>query len=633
MHAGRDGVVRRKGDCTEEHGPVLHSLTRMRREPPAAGEPSFPNRAGQATCGPRYIAAPRFEYPVQQGVMPSFDDIGLRDELLRTLEDEELDRPTALQAAVLPTLRRGGNLVARASSGSGKTLAYGLGVLDRLRPDTEASDEDGAALTRMVVLTPTREGAERVGLALAPYVQSVGFAVAAAGGAWGTPLAAAEVVTGTPGDVMDAVRTSALKFDRLEALVIDGASAIASLGGLEMVDSIMDLIPRDAQRVVLTTALPEEVEDLVARRVKRAIRYPAEPAVPDETPPAPLEGRIGYVLLSAAQKLEVLARQLGAGEEGGTPPILFLGSDERAAQLAEQLSVRGFVVGAIDDADADVAVVSSATTRAELLAEADGGLGQTISFEVPADAETLLARHGGDDDAIVLLEPREVPHLREIARMARLRPEPRPLPLGSEVGAELAAFRDSLRKALREEDLGAQLLVLEPLLDQYPAHEVAAAAAALLRRRPQPATPAAPPAETFRAASNAGAQGGSSAPAGRPARGGAGAGGAPATWTRLYVGVGSRDEVRPADLVGALAGEADIRGAQIGKIEIRDNFSIVEVEAAVADRVIRAVNGTTVKGRSVRVDYDRGAERAKRGPGSDRPAFQRRATRRPPRRE
>ena len=154
--------------------------------------------------------------------MPSFDDIGLRDELLRTLEEEEMDRPTALQAAVLPTLRRGGNVVARASSGSGKTLAYGLGVLDRLRPETPASEEeDGGAATRMVVLTPTREGAERIALTLAPYVQSVGFAIAAAGGAWGTPLAAAEVVAGTPADVMDAVRSSTLKFDRLEALVVD----------------------------------------------------------------------------------------------------------------------------------------------------------------------------------------------------------------------------------------------------------------------------------------------------------------------------------------------------------------------------------------------------------------------------
>ena len=553
--------------------------------------------------------------------MPSFEDIGLRSELLRTLEEEEIDRPTALQAAVLPSLRRGGNLVARASSGSGKTLAHALGVLDRLRPDSDDGTE-GAPLTRVLILTPTGESAERTALSLAPYVQATGFALAVAGGAWGTRIEAAEVVTGTPGDLLDAVRGSALKLDRLEALVVDGASAISALGGLEAVDALMDLIPRDAQRIVISTALPDELEDLIARRVKRAIRYPAEPAVPGETPP--IEGRIGYVLLSAAQKLDVLARQLTAAGESDTPPILFLGSDERAAELAEQLSVRGFVVGAIDDADADAAVVSSGTTRTELLEEAGGELGQTISFEVPADAETLLARHGGDEDGVVLVEPRELAHLKEVARAARLRPEPRPLPLGSEATAELASFRDSLRRALREEDLGAQLLVLEPLLDQYPAHELAAAAVALLRRR-APVAAAAPPPEAgpVAAPSREGAR--ASAPRG------ASTPGTPPAWARLYVGVGSRDDVRAGDLVGALAGESNIRGAQIGKIEIRDNFSIVEVESGVADRVIKAVNGTTVKGKSVRVDYDRSADRARRGPGDSRPAFQRRTTRRPPR--
>lgn len=560
--------------------------------------------------------------------MSSFEDIGLRSELLRTLEDEEIERPTALQAAVIPTLRRGGNLVARASSGSGKTLAYGLGVLDRLRPD-EGSADGSESLLRMLILAPTREFAERVALSLAPYAQSVGLGVSVSGGAWGTPVEAAEVLAGTASDVMDAVRGSRLKLDRVEAVVIDAASAIAALGEWETVDSLLDLVPRDAQRILVSSVLTEEVEDLIARRVKRAIRYPVEPAVAEEGASAQSQGQIGYVVLPAARKLDVLARQLASSEERGAPPILFLGSDERAALLAEQLSVRGFVVGAIDDPDTDVALASTTTTRAELLEEAEGALGQTISFEVPHDAETLLARHGGDDDAVVLVEPHELTHLQEIARQARLRARPLPLPAESAVAGELAAFRDRLRRALREEDLAAQLLVLEPLLEQYTAHEVAAAATALLRRK----TPIAEPAAAAPAVAT-----GPAAPApttaAAAAERSAGAAKPPALWARLYVGVGSRDDVRPGDLVGALAGEANIRGSQIGKIEIRDSFSIVEVEADVADRVIQAVNGTTLKGRSVRVDYDRGADRSRRGAGQGaRPAFQRRATRRPPRGE
>src|SRR5690606_34319255 len=152
--------------------------------------------------------------------------------------------------------------------------------------------------------------------------------------------------------------------------------------------------------------------------------------------------------------------------------------------------------------------------------------------------------------------------------------------------AELGAFRAMLERAIAEEDLGAQLLVLQPLFERYSPAEVAAAASALLRRRPPAPVEARPEAIEAPAAP-------------RPAAP------APPAFVRLFFGVGARDGVRPGDLVGAITGEANIKGDKVGRIEIRDNLSIVEVDSAVADRVIRAVNGTTLKGRSVRVDYDR----------------------------
>lgn len=555
--------------------------------------------------------------------MPSFEDLGLRDELVRALEDEDVERPTALQAAVIPALRRGTNVVARASTGSGKTLAYVLGVLDRLAPRT-GGDGDAAAL-RVLVLAPTLEEAERAALSAWPYAQAVGATVALAGGAWGTDPDEAEIVFAPARDAMAAVRASALKLDSVEAVVIDGGATILEIGGWEEVDGILDLVPRDAQRVLLSSAFPGEVQDLADRRVKRALQYPAEAALPEDRA-APTEGTVNYVVVRGAEKLDVLVRQLSGPKEGDVPPVIFCRTDERAAVLAEQLATRGFLVGAVDDPEADVAVVASESTRAELLEECGDDLGQTISFDVPADAETLRARHGGDDDAVILVEPRELAHVREIARMAHL--GARGVPLPSQRGATAAlldAFRQQIRDAIAQEDLAAQTLVIEPLLEEFSAVEVAAAAAALLRRKPPVAAPAA---QKEQAATPA-------APAAQP-RAGTEAGPAPAAWARLYVGVGSRDEVKPGDLVGALAGEANIPGSRIGKIEIRDNFSIVEVESAVADQVIRAVNGTTIKGRSARVDYDRGMDRARKGAGPPRrqagrpTGGERRIVRRPP---
>jgi ATP-dependent RNA helicase DeaD len=541
--------------------------------------------------------------------MADFKDLGLREELLSALEDEDLERPTALQEAVIPALRRGTNVVARASSGSGKTLAYALGVLDRLRP-TES--EAGEIELRFLVLTPTGETADQVAHSLFPYATAAGLSLTVAGGTWGSAAGETEILVTPVADLMGAVRSSALKLDAVETVVIDGASTIAELGDWDAVDSALELLPRDAQRVVFSPAMPLPVQDLVERRVKRALSYPAESVIPEER--APVSGSVGYVVVGEREKLEVLARQLrGPREQGGPVPVIFCRSDERAADLAERLSIRGFLVGAANDSDVDVAVASSDTTREELVAEAEGDLGQTISFDVPADARILLARHAGDADAVVLVEPRELAHLRETAKQAGLSARALPLPLeGGPTAQRLAGFREQVKRALRDEDLEAQMLLLEPLLEEHGAVEVAAALAALLRhRRPAPTAPA----ETSEAA----------APSAAP-RARAEAGAPPASWSRLFVGVGSRDDVRPGDLVGALAGEANIPGSKIGKIEIRDSFSIVEVDASVADAVIRAVNGTTLRGRSVRVDYDRGADRGRR---SAPPA--RRTTRKPPR--
>jgi len=428
---------------------------------------------------------------------------------------------------------------------------------------------------------------EWTALALVPLAHAVELAVTAAGPGWGTQPGDADVLVATPQQVMDAVRSSGVKLEAVEAVVVDGASDIEAMGGMESLESLFDNVPRTAQRVVVTGAMTPAVQDLVDRRVKRAIRYPVQAAVPDESPEAnETTGVVGYVPVGEREKVDTVARLLGGGD-GEAPPVLVCRTDERAAQVAEALSLRGFLVGdAGDDGDADVVVVGSTEALAEM---GEGGPpGTVISFDVPADEESLRQRHGGERTGFVLVQPREMQHLREVAKRARL--DARPAGVTGEqhaAGDELRRFRSELRRAIREEDIGAQMLVLEPLFEDFTAAEVAAAAAALLRRRP-PAEP-----EPGAAAAPAPRAGSARAP-GRESTAGA----APAAIARLFVGVGERDGVRAGDLMGAIAGEADIPGSSVGKIEIRDTFSIVEVPADAAQKVIDRVNGTTIKGRT-----------------------------------
>jgi ATP-dependent RNA helicase DeaD len=551
--------------------------------------------------------------------MASFQDLGLREPLLAALEDAGIERPTALQAAAIPVLRREGNLVARAGSGSGKTLAYGLGVLDRIQPragagEDEEGDDDEAAEdggTRVLVLSPTPEAAQRAAMEMVPYAQSAGLTIAASGGGWGTRSESADVLVATPHEVMEAVRTSAVKLEGVEAVVIDGAAEIESLGGWEALETLFDHVPRDAQRVIVTSEVTDAVEDLASRRVKRAIRYPVVAADPKSMEPeAAPTATIGYVPVGKRDKMDVVARLLGGGP-GDTPPVLYCRTDERAAELSEALSLRGFLVSDAEDEDADVIVIGSSADGED---EADAPAGQVISYDVPADEETLRARHGGEDPGFVLVEPRELAHLRDIAKRAGFFAQPAGIAGDEPVSgsAELRAFRGELRRALREEDLAAQMLILEPLFEDFTPTEIAAAASALLRRkRPTVSAADAMPAAAA-AARDAGAARTTSAMRGAPG-GHAEAGNAPNAYARLFVSLGERDGVRANDLVGAIAGEADIPGTAIGKIEIRDTFSIVEVPADAAGKVISSLNGTTIRNRSVRVDYDR--PRTAGGPG------------------
>ncbi len=543
--------------------------------------------------------------------MASFNDLGLREPLLAALEEGGFERPTALQQAAIPVLRREGNLVARAGSGAGKTLAYGLGVLDRIeaREDDEAGDEgedEAATGTRVLVLAATPEHAERATLELVPLAQAVGLTVTASGRGWSTAAGEADILVATPAEVLEAVRTSGVKLESLEAIVVDGASEIEAMGGWEAAETLFDHAPRGAQRVLFSAEMTPGVEDMVDRRIKRALRYPPTPADPASVEVQAATGVFGYVIVSEREKLETVARLLGGDRDGDAPPVLVCRSEERAAQVAEALALRGFVAGDADDDDVDVAVISSGAAPEELGETLGSNPATVISFDVPADEATLRALHGGEMTGFVLLLPRELAHLRQIAQRALL--DPRPAGITGEEPAgrdEVRAFRDSIRRAVGEEDIAAQMLVLEPLFEDFTPAEVAAAIAALLRRRaPAPAQAAPESGAAPRAR-----------PASAPAPERSTAGSATAAYARLFVSIGERDGVRAGDLVGTIAGETDIPGSQIGKVDIRDTFSIVEVPAEIAERVIAALNGTTIKGRSVRADHDRGSTRKPGGGG------------------
>ena len=506
--------------------------------------------------------------------MESFEDLDLPAEITEALSAEGFEEPTEFQRAAIPLLRRGNNLLGAVGPGAGTLLAYGTAILGRTEPQ---GGRAGA-----LVLVPTAAAATGLAESLGRLAVATGHSVGALGGAWLLPERC-DVLFATPNDVKSAVDGSSLTLKGVQVLVVDGVSAIETISGLDTLGALFEYVDTGTQRVVLSQPVTESTLALVAAHVTKAIRVPAAPAVEGEAAKPPERGELRY-RITGEDKVDALAPLVSELlHDDVRHVLLFCCSADRAADVGDCLTLRGFMAGAPGDETVPVWLAVDALPAREALNDSTSpNAVATVSLDCPADIDTMDRRHGAGGQATVLLLPREVPHFRDTARRTGYRVKPLPPP-ESVVEDRVGEIRSRLEEAATRADLAPLYLILEPLLERFSPQELAAAALALLIPRPADAT--APPSKTARAEKATGTDG----------------------WTRLFVSIGEMEGVKPSDLLGALAGESGVDGSSFGKIEVRDTYSLVEVRPSDAERVIKAVNGSSIRGRSARVDYDRGS--------------------------
>jgi len=498
--------------------------------------------------------------------LESFEELGIAPDLVEALAAEGIERPTPLQEDAVPVLRQGNNLVMAAGPGSGLLVAWALPSLERVDLDLAAP--------QILVLVATVEVADRLGESVARLAAAPGASVAALGSAWTLP-GRAQVLLGTPADVLAAIAAGDIHLDAVRTLIVDQAQVIESIGGLPDVERVVDYLSPETQRIL--SALPQTpgVDDLVERHVRRAPIVPA----PDADK-APARGSVRFRVVPEPKEGAALSLTAELLPDAARHVLFFCRSEDRAADLGDYLTLHGYLAGAPGDTAAPVWLgVDALSARGE----AKGVEGViVVSLDVPPDPDTLDRRHGISPDGVVLLLPREVQHLRSLGKRTGYDTVPFPPPADRAPSAA-DQLRATLEKALETQDTAPYLALLEPLFERYDASEVAAAAVALLRERRPAAEPTAAPA---------------SAPAAMDP-------GATPAWAKLFVSVGERDGLRAGDLLGAITGEAGVDGRAVGKIEIHESHTLVEVHDAVARKVIKALNGTTIRGRAVRADFDR----------------------------
>lgn len=520
--------------------------------------------------------------------MASFEEIGVNPELTEALSAEGIETPSAFQESAIPVLLRGNSLMAQAGSGAGTLVAYGVPLLQAVDPEANSP--------KALVLTPTPQAALGLAQSLSRLAQVTGHRIAALGSPWALPKLAG-ILFASPEDLLKEVENSEVSIEGVQALVVDGFASFLPPAEAAL-NTLVETLPSGCQRIVLSQPIDERANAFGKAHLHKAVHLPPRAAEGGRGESPPHRGEVAYRITGETKDLELLETVASTLEDGAHHVLLFSQSEDQAADIGDFLSLHGYLAGAPGEADLPVWLGVEELVARKIV---DGWDPEapvvSVSVDVPNDPDSLDRRHGSQEGGLILVRSRELMHLRDLSLRTGYRLVPAREPIPTRVAGELDRLRELIERALKEEELAPHYLALEPLFQDHSPGEVAAAAMALLQKKQEPSR----------------RQGTEPPVASGESRA---TGPAPKTWVRLFVGVGEKEEVGPGDLLGAIAGEAGVEGSQVGKIEIRETFSIVEVVTEVADRVIKGINGTTIRGRSVRCDYDRGGPSGRGGGGS-----------------
>ncbi|HVK05234.1 MAG TPA: DEAD/DEAH box helicase [Armatimonadaceae bacterium] len=521
--------------------------------------------------------------------LPSFKDLDLAAPLARAVAEMGFETPTPIQARSIPILLAGRDMIGQAQTGTGKTAAFALPLLQKIDPKQ--------GHVQALVLAPTRELAVQVAGGIHDLGKHTGMRVVPVYG--GQPIdrqfralrMGAQVVVGTPGRVLDHLRRGSLSLDRVTFCALDEADEMLALGFLEDVESILSELPEERQMAFFSATMPPRVAALM----KKFLRDPAHVSIQSRRRTVDTTNQT-YYEVPPGKKREALARVLDMETPG--PTIVFCRTRQDTQELAEGLRLRGYgaepLHGDMSQTERDRVMRRFREGQADLLVATDVAargididtVTHVINYDIPWDVEQYIhrigrtGRAGRTGDAITLIEGRERRQLQVIERVIGARIKPVRLPTAADISARRRdLFKESLRQALETGAFDGHLATVEELAEEYDSAEVAAAALHLLWQQQHASISPAELAEEMAADSE------------QPEEG----------MARLFVGMGRQDGLRPGDLVGAITNEAGLTGRAIGAIDILDRTAFVEVPSAEAEAVIQALERTKLRGRKVKV--------------------------------
>ncbi|NLW95966.1 MAG: DEAD/DEAH box helicase [Xanthomonadaceae bacterium] len=591
----------------------------------------------------------------------SFSDFALPAPLLQALADIGYESPSPIQAATIPPLLEGRDVLGQAQTGTGKTAAFALPALARLDP--------AGRKPQVLVLTPTRELAIQVAEAFQKYATHLpGFHILPiyGGQGYGQQFSAlkrgVQVVVGTPGRVIDHLGRGSLDLSQLRTLVLDEADEMLRMGFIDDVEAVLRKTPETRQVALFSATMPGQI-----RRIAQTyLKDPVEVAIKSQTTTAAnIRQRVWMV--SGTNKLDALTRILEA--EPFDAMIIFARTKLGTQELADRLCARGFAAAAIngdlDQKQREKTIQQLKDGRIDILVATDVAargldverISHVLNYDIPYDTESYVhrigrtGRAGRSGEAILFAAPRERGMLGAIERATRQKIEPMQLPSVETVNERrVGKFMDRITGALGSPDMALYRDLVERYEREHnvPAAEIAAALARVVQgdaplliaapsprgdrddgRGPRGRTqrvgredgmrPA--PAPRARARNDAEAVFEDDGrpprtPRERPARGARTDGDPGFPMETFRIEVGHVHGVQPGNIVGAIANEAELESRYIGRVDIREDHSLVDLPEGMPREVLEHLKKVWVSGRQLRM---RRADAAPPGPRTGRP--------------
>jgi len=536
----------------------------------------------------------------------SFGDLGLSAAVLEALAVVGYESPSPIQAATIPVLLAGQDMLGQAQTGTGKTAAFALPMLSRI--EVRGGPPQG------IVLVPTRELAIQVAEAFQKYAAKIkGFHVLPIyGGQSYTPQLmslkrGAHVVVGTPGRVMDHLKRGTLDLGGVTCLVLDEADEMLQMGFVDDIEWILEQTPPTRQVALFSATLPSPIR----RIAQKHLREPVEVTITSKTSTA-TNIRQRYWVVSGVHKLDALTRILEAESFDGM--LIFTRTKQSTVELAERLEARGFAVAALNgdmqQKDRERTVARLKGGQLDILVATDVAargldverISHVVNYDVPYDTESYVhrigrtGRAGRNGEAILFITPRERNMLRYIERATRSPLEPMDLPTVADVNEQrVARFRQRITEAIAAGQGEPFLSLIEEFEREHdvPAIEIAAALAGLL----QGGSPLLLKEKSERPAASPEGRGEESARRAPPAQERL----AEEDTETFRIEVGYAHGVKPGNIVGAIANVAGLEGRQIGHVDIREDHTFVGLPRGMPDAVMTELAKTRVAGQMLRI--------------------------------